>query len=254
MRTISVSLFCQIAAATAILFFAGFSPACASSLQVELVAGNLQIKAVDVPLAEGLRSVDSKTPLLLKTPSIALSEAISTEMAGVSLQAALQQILAGWNYVLFHKKTGLGETGEYLLWVYEKKNGQHNTGSVAPKPAIQVPGYTPPPPINMSRAAYKKLFSDAREVEGQITAEPPLDAPSEFSGIMVFDVKPNSAVADLGIADGDLITDVNGTPIRSSANFAKMLHPQALGERPLVMIQRTRADQTTAPIYIYLQE
>ncbi|MGA7827312.1 MAG: DegQ family serine endoprotease [Geobacteraceae bacterium] len=61
---------------------------------------------------------------------------------------------------------------------------------------------------------------------------------NETKGVVVMEVKPGSVAGDAGISRGDIITQVNNTPISNSSDYAKIVATLKKGEIVRLLLQR----------------
>jgi serine protease Do len=80
-------------------------------------------------------------------------------------------------------------------------------------------------------------MADAREARGTPSSQPEkrtasrlgLELAESERGVVVTDVKPNSPAAEAGIAEGDVIREVNRTPVRGLGDVEKGMARQSAG-------------------------
>jgi len=227
--------------------------------------GKVSISSKGATLGDILRAMEKKAGLVLKA-SPKLEDPVTNDFFASSVDEVVSQLLVDYNYALSQqkKKTSVGQhTQNYLLWVYEKKSGSAKVvtpAKVAGTPGrAPTPAPAPPTPPSgggmqmMEREKFVNDFGNSDVIARQVAAQPPGDTPAGQNGILVHSIQADSTLAQLGIATGDVISDVNGSPVRSVQDLAKALSPEAVGDKTIVKIERIRADKAIAPIYINIK-
>jgi S1-C subfamily serine protease len=76
--------------------------------------------------------------------------------------------------------------------------------------------------------------------------------PDELGGIRLNRIPKGSVLARIGLEQGDIVRDVNGRPVKSTAALLAALKDPPNGE-PMIRIGRMRKNGLVDPIYIELQ-
>ena len=228
--------------------------------------GKMTVRANGDRLEDVLNALEKNTGLVVKARP-AMDDLVSCDLSTVSLEDVLKKLLAAYNYALFQRKgaSSLDSRREYLLWVYDKKlGGEAATLPVKPvawPPAVMQSAESPndgeyaaPVLQLLPRKDYANEFSKMDDVLQKADLEEALETTPGTGGILVGAMEANSSLSGIGLATGDVIRDINGTPIRSVEDFLAAMKPEALGERTALRIARYRDDKTFAPIYITLHE
>lgn len=236
--------------------------------------GKVSVKATEVPLVDVLKAMEKKAGVVLKA-SPKLEGLISCDLVAATVEEALKKLLVDYNYALFQRqkvKVSTLRPQNYLLWIYEKKRGGEQaavSGKVQPASAPSSP--LPSGGVEMktmSRADFRKDFDDSKVIIGQLEMQEQENISSSGGGVLVRKIKAGSSLTKIGIVEGDLISDINGTTIRSVDDFAKALTPEAIGDKRVVRLERwtptdkpfvptninTPKDKILVPIYINITD
>lgn len=212
----------------------------ASSLSLDVKDSLIDLKAEDVPLIDVLKAISGKTELLIKSWD-KMTERISCKFKGLSLEKVIQQLLKNRNYALVYKKIGDDRSLLLELWIVSGSNSQ----------SPPLPSGAENPGKSYQKEWFKQEFEDENRLLKLISTSPSILTP-EGAGILITRVSEDSPFRKIGLKEGDRIYNVNGQPIATVQDFVKALKSVSSTPQLLLMIGRSRSDNSTDPIYITL--
>ncbi|OGP66615.1 MAG: hypothetical protein A2169_04490 [Deltaproteobacteria bacterium RBG_13_47_9] len=209
-------------------------------MSLDVKGSLIDLKAEDIPLADVLKAVSGKAEFLIKSDDT-MTERISCEFKGISLEKVIQQLLKNRNYALVYKKIGEARFLPFELWIV---SGSHSQSPPLPSLA-ETPG------TSYQKAWFKREFEDEDRLLNLITTSPSMVRP-DGAGISITKLSEDSPFQKIGLKEGDIIFDVNGQPISTVQDFIQALKSVSSAPQLLLMIGIKRSDNSTDPIYINL--
>ena len=222
----------------------------ASSLKLDIRSSIIDIQAEQVPLIDILKAISDKTGIILKS-DVDLTNAVTIDLKGLSVENCIHRLLAGRNYAVIYKKTQEDKSVPIELRVVG--SGSLRNMTLTPSQISDIDTEPPEPDEHMrkyQRKWFKQAFSDTKNLPKQISTEPTDDG-HEQSGIRITRLAENSAFQKIGLNQGDIINDVNGEPVSTCKEFIEALR-SALNGNHLIRIERLKKDRLIDPIYIEL--
>ncbi|MDH4100807.1 MAG: PDZ domain-containing protein, partial [Nitrospirota bacterium] len=77
---------------------------------------------------------------------------------------------------------------------------------------------------------------DVEDITSRMRRE--MNLPAEIKGVLISDVKPETAAESAGLQEGDIIEEVNRQPVRNFVDFTKASRKVKAGENVLLLIFR----------------
>jgi serine protease Do len=96
-------------------------------------------------------------------------------------------------------------------------------------------------PLEPGQLVRLKAGEDARLLTGMTIEALPKDFPLGKEGVLVGDITPGSLVDQQGLEEGDIILDINQTPIRSVKDFEQMAEQLGRHNTALLLLRRDNA-------------
>jgi hypothetical protein len=218
----------------------------AASLSLNVQNSRIDIHAEQVPLIDILRTISDEAEIIIETRD-PLTELVSLNLKGASIEQCLRRLLGNRNYALTYKKIGDNQIVPTSMRIF-------GTGSVTLiKPEIKTEPLTPPPedPLKrIDRKTFEQAFGESNKLAKQIAAHFVSGDP-ERSGIKLTRVLKNSIFSDIGLKDGDIVQDVNGERVETAEDFIEALQT-ATEDQTMLRIARIKNNNLMDPIYIEL--
>ena len=215
----------------------------ASSLNIEVQNSRIDIDAKQVPLIDLLKTISEKTEIIIESRD-PLTELVSLNLKGASIEQCLRRLLGNRNYALTYKKTEDSQIIPASMHIL-------GTGSVT----LIKPEASPSPPEDplkrVERKSFEQAFGDKNKLAKQISAQPVMNGSDEW-GIIITGVSSNSIFRTIGLSDGDIVRDVNGVRVDTAKEFIEALRV-ATQEQTMIRIERLKNNHEMDPIYIRLQ-
>lgn len=239
-----------------IILFSVFTYSAAASLNFRIDKLNkVYISAEDVSVEDILNEISSQTGIILDS-TVDLSRTISIIIENETIEKSLQLILADQNYVLLFKKTGDSVFVPMALKIFphgaDLEPSKEDSGG--PEKNLQGPsdeksGATSIKSFN--RAAFKDDLGDLNALVGQIMGnQTAYGEGTEDIGVLITGVPRDSVFSKIGIAPGNIIINVNKTPVTSVWEFLREMNAVYIGKKPEIRIERLKSDREYDPIYI----
>jgi len=96
-------------------------------------------------------------------------------------------------------------------------------------------------PLRPSQPIRLKAGGDPRLLAGVLVEALPRDFPLGTEGVLVGDIIPGSLVDQQGLEEGDIILDINQTPIRSVKDFEQLAEQLGRQNTALLLLRRENA-------------
>ena len=232
----------------------------ASSFKINIKNALIDIEAKKVPLMDIPKNLSLKTGLAIKTED-SLTDSITLHLYKATTEACLRRLLANRNYVLLFRKT---ENNIFVpLEVRIIGNNALKTINTANGFASKATSDMGIDPLNVedyrkrySQKWFEEKIQNKNKLATQLSATP-TDTTADFpekpagGGILIKNISKNSIFDTIGIQKGDIISDVNGSSIKSKDDFIDTLQ-NSPGKLPLIRIERLRNNHEIDPIYIEL--
>nr|WP_319494736.1 PDZ domain-containing protein [uncultured Desulfobacter sp.] len=249
-RTVSSSTILFVCLFSAILSFAGVDANHASRIHITINDNTVDVSADNAPFIDVLKKLADKIgfDLIIKD---SVDEVVTFDLKSKDLETCLKQLLLRRNYVLtFRKLDDSSVVPKELLLI----------GTKVPTIYKARPQDTNNADSHMNRADkkwYEKYFSNpdtlSKQIDVQqvrITSE---TAPPFGAGIQVTRVSEDSAFSQIGIASGDRITAVNGTPVTSRKELINALvHISTEMNPTIIQIERLDENGQLDPVYVQI--
>ncbi len=257
------------------------APAYSAQLELEIRDDLVYLNAEYVSLIGVLRGLADKAQLRLES-EVPLTQPITMQLKGVTVQRALQRLLSRESYTLafeqtetdirvkgvniFRKLADMKESdfAEIETVVYEPES--------LPEPSRSLPDGAPPvvgegPSIRTyDQASLNTALSNdylADELDTDDADGLPVPMPSgdnrpnpgglfQGAGVRITRVDPSSIFTEFGLKSGDLVTDVNGQKVGNPKEFVEALRTASSGQTS-IRIARKDEKGDFNPIYIQVQ-
>ena len=269
---------------TALCF--GFSGiAQAATLKVRVENDRVYLHADKVSLISVLKAIAEKADIVLESGD-PLTNQVSLDLTGVSIEEGIRRLLAKKNYSLTFKKTGENRFAITEIRIIAsgsiKKTRLRATPGKTTRVNTATRSATPPPPVKSTpqeemedpfRKYEKDWFKQELENSDQLADEITMEAPEESmqpegaslpkgaqpsqvpplysEGIKVKEIATASVFTKIGLKKGDVIRDVNGQRVKTKEEFIKALQKASEGQS-MIRIERTHENNMMNPIYIEL--
>jgi hypothetical protein len=227
-------------------------------LNLALRGSVIDLKAEGVPLAEVLRDLSGKVGFLLQTPE-PLTEPVSCDYRGVTLEQCLRRLMSGMNYALIYKKNEKGGSVLSVLMIVGKKGSPSPTVAAIQPPSPPLTPDTqkaprPEPPRRYERSRFEKDFADEKKLSKTLAGDA-VSGGANGDGLLITQIAANSPFKALGLRAGDLVANVNGTPVESVMDLILAVRSVVARTPPgagMVMINR-QSQNSSEPLYIDLR-
>lgn len=208
-----------------------------STLSLNLKDSMIELKAEKVPLLDILKAISDRTGISM-TLDNSMIELISIDFK-VPIEECLQRLLKNKNYAMIYNDGTDGQRGLAEIYVISSRTKVKYGGkSGSPEDSI----------IRDKQDWFKREFGEGRALLHLISATPSRGG-SDGEGVEITMVPGNSPFHKIGLEEGDVVVDVNGTRVNTVQGFIQALQ-DAPKERPNVRIDRRRSDGRIDPIYI----
>ncbi len=217
-----------------------------SGAVVKFQEDRIDIKAEKVPLMEIMVEIANNTGLTIRTED-PLINPVSLNYKSNSIEKSIKRLLAGYNYAIVYSEIDkrpvpveLNIFGKGSLRLLNSKN---ETPQQAPKPMDE----------HMKRYSnqwYAQQVRDPKKLLKEISVGQEGREPGQ-QGIVVTKLEKKSFFDQIGIREGDRITNVDGYEINSSKKFIERL-TTANRETNIIRIERFNNENIIDPIYIEL--
>jgi hypothetical protein len=222
----------------------------ASAVEVLVKDGAVEIMARQAPLIEVLKKLTEKTGCNLTTGD-ALKEVVTLNLKMGSIEACIRRLLADRSYAMYY--TRLEDQGTALTEI------RVLGGDPPIAYGAQAQSEAPPPDDRVQSAGrtwYETKFSTpgllAKQIKVRKVRNPSDTHPLHPSGIQMIKVPENSVFNQIGIKKGDIIKDVNGTPVGSSEQLVNAMQMASDSSPPIIRLERLDINGEMDPIYIEL--
>jgi serine protease Do len=101
-----------------------------------------------------------------------------------------------------------------------------------------------------ARGARGRLGIQVAELSGDVRQQ--LGVPAGISGVVVADVAPDSPLADQGVSAGDVITEINGVPVRNAAELRAELANVGKGQYARLYVRRFQPQEASRFVVVRL--
>lgn len=121
-------------------------------------------------------------------------------------------------------------------------------------------GYAFAVPVNLARKILEDLKAYGKVRRGLLGVSFPMPAveeqylrqqgidPASVSGVYIIGVQKGSAAAEAGLQEGDIITEIDGTPLNSSAEFSERIARHRPGDKVTLTYLRKGSKRTVSVI------
>jgi hypothetical protein len=231
-------------AAIACLF--PFGTAQGKAVSIDIRDSFIDIEASETTLAVILQALSEKTGLSLNLGR-PLTEAFSCDLKKVTLEEAVEFLMANYNHALTYRKTYDGRFLPDKLFVVGANVSQQSFSKVAVDKA-RMPTEDARPDIHLKTAWFRQQFEGVDKLSGQLAATS-FYGRSGVVNILITGISEGSPLREIGLRAGDVIQNVNGKMVSSVREFL-----QHLGSLPddmnFVRIQR---GNNAYPLFIHLE-
>ena len=208
-----------------------------STLSLNVKDSMIELKAEDIPLVDILKAISDRTGISM-TLDESMTEPISIDFK-VPFEECFQRLLKNKNYAMIYNDRIDGQ--RVLAEIYVISSGSRVIyGRKSDSPGDSI--------IRDRKDWFKREFGEGRALLHLVSATPSSGS-SDRAGIEITMVSGNSPFHKIGLEEGDVVVDVNGTRVKTVQEFIQALQA-ASKERPNIRIDRRRSDGTTDPIYI----
>lgn len=222
-------------------------PVQASDVTVVSHGPLIDIHAENTPLIDVLKAISTETGIIMSA-GVPMLETVDCDFMGFEINRAVQRLLAKHNYshgILYDK----GKDGRIVITEVQIFGGDPaNTAAVETSGRALLAASPPENPFkHFKMGSFKNMVQDRQKILKSISVIP---LENGIEGVLVKSVEAKSFFADLGISDGDIIKNINGSPIRSEKNLIDGLTSPPLP--PMIRIEREDNNANIVPIYIKL--
>jgi len=219
------------------LSFASHGYAEKSTLSIDIKDSIIELKAEKVPLMDILKAISDRTGISMILDE-SMTEPISTDFK-VSIEECFERLLKNKNFAMIYNDKIDGQKGLSEIYVISLGTKVRYGGR---------PDSPEDPMIRNAKDWFKREFGEGRALLHLVSATPPRGG-LDREGIEITMVSGNSPFRKIGLEEGDVVVDVNGTRVNTVQEFIQALQA-ASKERPNIRIDRRRSDGTIDPIYI----
>ena len=205
---------------------------------------SIDVEVREIALGEVLRAIAAKTGILLKLGD-PLTEAVTHSIKALPLEEALKLLLANRNYSLMFKKTEDGNFVPTEIRTVENSpsDGSNRAGNSASISALPPNEFGLPAIVDnhmkmLTKEQLGQQLGNTEVLLKQMAAVPVADGPF-IKGIRLTRLADQSALAGIGLAQGDLISNVNGMRVESALQFLQAVKSPPTGVSS-IMIGITR--------------
>jgi hypothetical protein len=211
-----------------------------SMLSIDFQGTMIELKAENVTLESIFKAISERAGI-----SYNLDESMTELYSGdfkVPIEECIRRLLKNRNYILFYKNKGTGQIALSEVYVVTSKTvirGNETMSSLEEGPNQKY-----------NKQWIEKEFGDGKKLASEISAGPSGKG-IDNSGISITKIEENSFFQKIGLRSGDTVYDVNGHTIYTPQEFIKILQSVSKTE-PMIRIERSKADNSNAPIYMEL--
>nr|WP_321402688.1 hypothetical protein [uncultured Desulfobacter sp.] len=208
--------------------------------------GRIDIVAAHVKFNDLIEAISLKTGIVFNTET-ELTNYIDCDFEKKEIETAIRDLIrkTGYDSAIFYSKNIEGNfivTKVQIGVDNEKSVSRKNTSSVkASHENIKVRS------DEFTQNQYKAQFKDTEKLLKQIHVSP---VDGALVGIRLEKIERPSVFDDLGLSQGDVITNINDHPVQTKDDLIKFLNPKQLPS--WIRIERKNANQLIDPIYIRL--
>ena len=205
------------------LSFASHGFAEKSTLSLNVNDSMIELKAENIPLVDILKAISDRTGISMILDD-SMTEPISIDFK-VPIEECFQRLLKNKNYAMIYNDGIDGQRG--LLEIYVISSGskvKYGGKSGSPEDSI----------IRDNKDWFNRQFGEGRALLHLISATPS-NRSSDRAGIEITMVPGNSPFHKIGLEEGDVVVDVNGTGVNTVQEFIQALQ-DAQKERPNIRI------------------
>lgn len=259
------------------------APAYSAQLELEIRDDLVYLNAEYVSLIGVLRGLADEAQLRLES-EVPLTQPITMQLKGVTVQRALQRLLSRESYTLafeqtetdirvkgvniFRKLADMKESdfAEIETVVYEPES--------LPESSLSLPDGGPPvvsegptirtyDQVSLNTALSNDYLAD--EIDSDDDNPDGLPVPMSSSdnspnprtllqgaGVRITRVDPSSIFTEFGLKTGDLVTDVNGQKVANPKEFVEALRTASAGQTSIRIARKDEKGELN-PIYIQVQ-
>jgi hypothetical protein len=230
----------------AVIFTVAVPSVQAAALNLDVRNSRIDIHAEQVPLIDILKTISGKADIVIRSRD-PLTDRVSLNLKGVSIEQCLRRLLGNRNYALTYKKIEDNRIVPASMHIY-------GTGSVTLiKPDIrpEPPLHPPEDPLKrIERKSFEKAIGDTNKLSKQIVANFVSRGP-EGNGIKLTKVPNDSFFGRIGLNDGDIVQDVNGEQVETTEDLIEAIQA-VTEEQNMIRIARIKKNNLMDPIYIEL--
>jgi len=219
------------------LSFASHGYAEKSTLSIDIKDSIIELKTEKVPLMDILKAISDRTGISMIIDE-SMTEPISIDFK-VSIEECFQRLLKNRNFAMIYNDKIDGQRGLSEIHVISSGTKVRYGGR---------PGSPEDSMIRNAKDWFKREFGEGRALLHLVSATPSSGS-FDRVGIEITMVPGNSPFHKIGLEEGDVVVDVNGTRVNTVQEFIQALQV-ASKERPNIRIDRRRSDGTIDPIYI----
>jgi C-terminal processing protease CtpA/Prc len=223
-----------------------FGTALGNALSINIRDSFIDIEASETTLAVVLQALSEKTGLSLNLGK-PLTEAFSCDLKKVTLEEAVELLMANHNHALTYRKTYDGRFLPEKLFVVGADASQQSFSQVAVDKA-RMPTEDPHPNIYLKVAWFREQFKGVDKLSGQLAATSFYDR-SGVGNILITGISEASPLRVIGLRAGDVIQNVNGKTVSSVQEFLQ--HLSSLPDD--INFVRIQRGSKAYPLYIYLE-
>lgn len=217
-----------------------------ADLKIAVHDGRIDLYAANVRFDELLDAISLKTGIVFNS-EMDLSDPVFCDFEKKEIETAIRDLIrnTGYDSAIFYSKD---TNGNFVV-----TKVQIGTGSEKSVKTVNT-SYAKASNENIESRSneftdnwYKAQFKDTGKLLKLISVTP---VDGELMGIRLEKVESPSVFDDLGLSQGDVITNINDHPIRTKQDLIKSLNPKELPS--WIRIERKNAQQLIDPIYIRL--
>lgn len=206
--------------------------------------GRIDIFAVHVKFNDLIEAISMKTGIVFST-EMELSNYIDCDFEEKEIETAIQDLIrkTGYDSAIFYSKNIDGNfvVTKVQIGVGDSKSVRRGNTSSAKALHGKVRSN------EFTQNQYKAQFKDAGKLLNRIHITP---VDGEIIGIRLEKIERPSVFDDLGLSQGDVITNINDQSVQTKDDLIKFLNPKQLPS--WIRIERKNANQLIDPIYIRL--
>ena len=234
-----------------LVFFAGLGTARAATVQVDIRNSLIVLQARQAPVIDVLTAVAERTGISFET-SDPLSEPVSLDFKDLTLEECIRRLLVNRNYSLVFEKNAQNA----IVLKSIRITGSGPVTRVQLGPALPQPRPEAPSRERVIQRSYSKEWliyqlENSKGLKRQIRVSDPEDSPAE-GGVRITRIPRRSLLSQMGIRQGDVILNVNGTQIQSAGGLIEALR-SASRKGETIRIERKLRNGRMEPIQIEIR-